>query len=333
LVIGGQGVIGSFVARALREAGWEVTRGGRRAEEAGDFRLVDLEREDTVEAACADAHLVVTSVQHRDLPAERAVLRNGGVLLHLLELSESDRERLAREIPQPRGLVVDRSGLGGVTGLAMRELLEAHSHADTAEFGFLLSAREKAGPDGGLFVRRLLRGPGRHATATVELPEPFGRRRCIEAGPEATQDLLGEMAGARTARLYLCFVPRAFAAFYGTLNALGRVSRVPEWLYTAGRGKVPRKLSDQPTCHWTRALLGGQVLASRFVLANGDYGSTVEATVVFADALVPRAGEAPSRTGILGLEQALALPDLEPALAERGITVERRGAPTNATAS
>jgi uncharacterized protein YbjT (DUF2867 family) len=38
LVIGAQGLIGSFLAGALREAGWEVRRGGRRPEHSVDFR-------------------------------------------------------------------------------------------------------------------------------------------------------------------------------------------------------------------------------------------------------------------------------------------------------
>jgi NAD(P)-dependent dehydrogenase (short-subunit alcohol dehydrogenase family) len=44
LMIGAQGVLGTFMARAFRDAGWQVTRGGRRPETAADFTLVDLDR-------------------------------------------------------------------------------------------------------------------------------------------------------------------------------------------------------------------------------------------------------------------------------------------------
>jgi nucleoside-diphosphate-sugar epimerase len=72
LVIGAQGVLGSFIARQFREAGWAVTRGGRRPEIAEDFRLVDLDRSETIAEACGEADLVVSTVRHPALPAERA---------------------------------------------------------------------------------------------------------------------------------------------------------------------------------------------------------------------------------------------------------------------
>ena len=44
LVVGAQSVLGSFTARYLRDLGYTVLRGGRRAESADDFRLIDLVR-------------------------------------------------------------------------------------------------------------------------------------------------------------------------------------------------------------------------------------------------------------------------------------------------
>ena len=44
LILGAQGVLGNFTARALQAAGHRVLRGGRRVETTADFRLVDLER-------------------------------------------------------------------------------------------------------------------------------------------------------------------------------------------------------------------------------------------------------------------------------------------------
>ena len=104
------------------------------------------------------------------------------------------------------------------------------------------------------------------------------------------------------------------------MNAVGLLSRLPERAYTLGRGRVPKEPSSQRTAHWGRVLEGDKVLASRFVLANGDYRSTVAATLVYADALERRSG----RPGVLGIDELLELRDLEPALVERGIRVERR---------
>ena len=214
LVIGAQGVIGSFVARALRESGWEVRRGGRSRERADDFRPVDLDREDTVASTCAEADLIVSAVYHPALFAERAVLRHGGVLLHLEDLLPDDRARLREMTPAPQGLVIDRTGLGGVTGLALAEMLRDHPEADAAEFGFVLSAAERVGPRGGMFVHRLLGGRAHHRTVTVELPEPFGRRRCLEAGPQVTEILLGDAVGARARHFYLRFEPRPLSGLH-----------------------------------------------------------------------------------------------------------------------
>src|SRR5438094_8041015 len=124
LVIGAQGVLGTFIARRFREAGWVVIRGGRRVETAADFCLIDLDRPETVAKACRESDLVVSTVRHPALPAERAVLAAGGVLLNLDDLPAAERTRLERDLTQPRGLIVERTGLGGVTGLATAELLE-----------------------------------------------------------------------------------------------------------------------------------------------------------------------------------------------------------------
>jgi hypothetical protein len=321
LVLGGQGVIGSFIARAFGDAGWEATRAGRRPEDADDFRLVDLDRPETVDPAVADASLVVSTVHHPGLHAERAVLRDGGTLIHLDDLREGDRERLRREVPEPRGLVLDRSGLGGVTGLAIKEMLSEHPEADTVEFGFLLSAAERTGPAGALLARRLMAGDGgRLPDATIDLPAPFGRRRCIEAVPSVAREMVGPLAGGRAVRLYGCFVPRPVGGVVRAMNAVGLLSRLPESAYTLGRGKVPKDLSSQPTAHWGRVLRGEEVLAERFVLGNGDYRSTVGATRVYAEALQRKS----RHTGVLGVDELFELREFERALSEHCIRVERR---------
>ena len=62
LVLGAQGVLGSFCAKALAEAGFEVVRGGWRREEAADFRLVDVHDPDSVSRACPDVELALQTV-------------------------------------------------------------------------------------------------------------------------------------------------------------------------------------------------------------------------------------------------------------------------------
>lgn len=303
LVIGAQGVLGSSIARRFREAGWVVTRGGRRSESAADFRLVDLDRPETVTQACLQVDLVVSTVRHPALIAERTVLDGGGVLLNLDELPALERARLESQSTESPGLVVDRTGLGGVTGLAAAELLDENPEADTLELGIMVSARETAGRAGGMLVQRLL-SCSRLATTSVELPKPFGRRRCL-ASARGAAELVAPLARGRKTRLYICFLPAAFNALFLGLSALRIASRLPDAVFTVGRGSVPAELGHQLTCHWTAVRRAGERLARRVVMGEGDYRSTVEATLIFAQALVPPRGTGPRRRGVLGVDEVL----------------------------
>jgi NAD(P)-dependent dehydrogenase (short-subunit alcohol dehydrogenase family) len=320
LVIGAQGYLGSFIAGALSREGWRVTRGGRRPEPAADFRLVDLDREETLRGAFRDVDLVVSTVRHPRLPAERLVLREGPALVNLDDLPARERARLKEEVATPNGLVVDRCGLYGVAMLALAELLKQHCDADTVKYGFLASAQEKSGRAGMALIHRLLRGPGRHATATFHLPDPFGRRRCIEAGPEGA-DLLRETAGNRTTRVYLCFMPRAANRAMLALNAVGLASRLPMAALTWRLSNPPAEPSQQPTCHWVEVGRGSQRVAARFICGAGDYRMSVAVTSVVADTLASRAQSGSIENGMFGIEEIITLAQLAPALAARGITM------------
>ena len=78
LVIGAQGVLGTLVARAFDEAGWQVTRGARRCDSEHlrhvdlHFRHVDLEEPETLERALAEVDTVVNTVPDENLVARAA---------------------------------------------------------------------------------------------------------------------------------------------------------------------------------------------------------------------------------------------------------------------
>ena len=303
-MIGAQGVLGAFIARGFREAGYVVIRGGRRPESAADFRLVDLDRPDTVTQACGEADLVVSTVRHPALAAERAVLHAGGLLLNLDDLPADERSQLSLESNEPRGLVVDRTGLGGVTGLAAAELLAEHPEADALEFGITASARETAGRAGGLLIQRMLSGPQHLETVSVMLPKPFGQRRCL-SGERGAAELVAPLARGRKARFYICFLPAAFNVLILSLNALRVASRLPEAVFKTGRSSLPAELSRQPTCHWVGVSRAGVRLGRRVVLGHGDYRSTVGATLVFAQALLAPPGAKLRPGGVFGVEALL----------------------------
>src|SRR5262245_23323733 len=165
LVIGGQGVLGSFLGRAFVRAGWDVIRGGRRPESGVDFRLLDLDAAGTVRRACADVDLVVSTVPHPGMAAERAVLRDGGTLLNGASMTAKERAQLEREQAGARGLVVVHAGLApGVTTLAATELLRAHPDADEIEIAMTFSAATASGPAAAGFGHRLLAGAAHRST-------------------------------------------------------------------------------------------------------------------------------------------------------------------------
>jgi NAD(P)-dependent dehydrogenase (short-subunit alcohol dehydrogenase family) len=317
LVLGAQGFLGKFTADALAKDGWRVVRGGRRPERASDFALVDLDRPDTVAAACRDVDLVVSTVRHPALVAEGLVLRDGPTLLNLDDLPPAERARLKAGQAASKGTVVDRSGLYGVAMLALRELLGRHPEADAVDYGFLVCVTEKAGVAGAALIHRLLHAPRRRPTTVIELPEPFGSARAIEAGPGA-EGLVEEVVGGRTARVLMRFVPASANRALLALNALGVASRLPLGLLTVARGTPPPEPTRQPTCHWVTVRRRGEILASRVVRAAGDYRSSAAATVVFADAIAARVRP----TGLFGIDEIVRLDDVVPALAARGITLE-----------
>ena len=318
LVIGAQGFLGSFLARAFSRHGWRVTRGGRRPEPAGDFRLVDLDRPDTIRNACAEVDLVLSTVRHPGLNAERAVLVAGPTLLNLDDLPATPRARLKHDISQPAGLVVDRSGLYGVAMLALSDLLAQHPDADAVDYGFLASNAEAAGPSGRAIVHRLLAGSGRHPTTAVRLPPPFGACRAIVAGPDG-ESLARDVAGARAVRVLVSFTPGVVNRAMLGLNAIGLASRLPLGAFTFPRTAPPAEPSRQPTCHWVSVRRSAKVVASRCLVGAGDYRSSVATTLAFADALVDRPHAAPVRRGVFGVDELLSFAQMEPALHASGI--------------
>src|SRR6201995_2518 len=104
LVIGAQGVMGTLTAGAFATAGWTVPAGVRRPR-AGEV-AVDLDRPESIAAAIADDELVVNTVPHPDLLAERHVLEHGGTLINVSALPASAGRSLRAVSGAVRGAVV-----------------------------------------------------------------------------------------------------------------------------------------------------------------------------------------------------------------------------------
>lgn len=298
-----------------------MTRAGRRAESAPDFQLIDLGDTKSLREACRGADLVVNTAHHPELVLERAILRDGGTLIDLIELSEGERARLRTEAADADGLVVSDTGLGGVAYLALAELLREHPNADGAEYALMVSASGSSGPAGALLGHRLLTGARHHRSATIPFAEPFGHRRCLEVGADGDGVLRGTLR-AKAIRHYLCMQPRALNGMLLALNAARLISLLPRASFTAGARKVPAELSDEPVCEWVAVSRAGQRLAARTLGGHGYYRMTAAATVAFAEALVESPGAASSTRGLRSIDELVTLPELQRALEERGIAIQ-----------
>jgi hypothetical protein len=309
LVVGAHGVLGHFIAEELSQTGREVIRAGR--------PQLDLADPDAVSRACRDADLVISTAHHPDLNLEKTVLRQGGTLIDLIELSGTERARLDAEAADAGGLVVVHTGLGGVAYLAIADMLRNNAGADASEYALMLSAAGSSGRAGGRFAHQLLTGASHHASATVPFPEPFGTRRCLEVGGDFGGPLRAEVGGAPVRHL-LCMQPRALNGLMRGLNAARAIATLPSLMFTAGARRVPDELSAERICEWVAVSRGGARVASRAIEGRGYYRMTVAATLVFAEALSQIAHRP---TGVRSIEEVLVLPELLEALERAGVSV------------
>lgn len=317
LVIGARGVLGGLIADALGRAGWSVRRGVRTAPERPEEVLLDLDRPDTLAPALDGADLVVTTVQHPQLVAERHVLEHGGTLLSVVALTRAETRPLAALAPHARGTVVPNAGImPGLTNLAAAELLRAHPDADGVELVLTASASGTRGRAGGAFAFYNLRTRGRHRTVAVPLPAPLGRRRCIEFA-EDCDGWLGDLADGRDVRSHLLLVQRLQHRGLLAANAAGACRLLPRRQFAGERRAGPGGASRDPVAEWVAVVRGGQRLAATTVECEGDYRGTASAIVAFAEAAHAR--ELPP--GCLEPQELFRLEQLTARLAQDGIRI------------
>jgi hypothetical protein len=263
-------------------------------------------------------------VPHPSLALERHVLRDGGLLLSVAGVSAAERERLRAESAGARGLVVVHGGLvPGVATLVAADLVASHPDADLVEVGLCFSAAATSGRGGGAFGHHLLAGRRRHPTGVVPLPPPFGPRRCMDVGMPG-EGWLGQLARGRQTALWVFIAERPLHLGLLAANALGVISFLPRGAFVGGPRALPAELSREPVCEWVAVGRGGRRLAACTVEGEGDYRTTVAATVVFADALLAHRRRAPDRHGVSGPEELFTLAELTSAFAAAGVRIVPR---------
>jgi hypothetical protein len=318
LVLGAQGVLGTFVAHALAARGHQITRSGRREDPGKDFVRIDLADGPAVASAVAGADLTVNCAHDPHLAAERAVLSGGGRLLNVANLDLAARRRLAAlATPSDQGVVVVHAGLTpGVNSLSAADLLSAHADADEIRLVMTFSLTESGGPQAvGDFAHALMTGRARHPTDRFALNQAYGVRRCAQVA-DASAGVFGEAAGDRATRVYFCFHERWFHTLLLALNRARVMRLIPRGLFTAGL-KVPDELTREPKSDRVEVRREGRLLAARLTCGTGDYRLTVAATVAFAETV---AGLPAPPAGVYGAEQITDFERLRPTLEAGGFS-------------
>lgn len=286
LIIGAQGMLGARTVATFREAGWTV-RSAARHPQQGQVRI-NLDRPDSVAAAVQECELVVNTVPHADLLAERHVLEHGGTLINVSALPASAGRSLRAVAGAARGTVVMNAGLApGVTAIVAADLLRLHPAATELEIVYTVSFRTPRGPASAEFIHRGLRAVAHHRTAVVPLPRPFGERLCLGFA-EDDAGWIGGIAEGRIVRQYICVGEPEIHDRLLELNRAGAMTEVPRSLVGAGQPSADRIAGEEPIAHWIAAVRAGRRLSARTVECRGEFVSAARSALVFADALLTR---------------------------------------------
>ena len=315
LIIGVRGVLGELTARAFTEAGWDV-RGATRQPGPGQVH-VDLDRLESVAATLRDDELVVNTVPHPALLAERFVLEWGGSLINISALPASAGRSLRAVAGGARGTVLMNAGLGpGVTTLVAADLLHRHPDARELEIVFTLSSTTPRGPASADFIHRGLTAVARHRTRLIPLPAPFGQRRCLGFG-EGEAGWLGGVAEGRVVRLYICVCEPEPHERMLELNNAGAMTTLPRSLIQSRELPDGGAASSEPVAHWIAANRRERRLGAKTVECRGDFLHAARSTVVFAEALRAQGHSG----GCFDPEEVCTLSGLESNLRAAGIRI------------
>lgn len=315
LIIGARGVLGALTARAFDAAGWKV-RSGARQPAAGQIE-VDLDRPDSIAAAVHEQELVVNTVPHRGLLAERLVLERGGALINISALPAAAGRSLRAVAGGARGTVLMNAGLApGVTTIVAADLLHARPDAEELEIVFTLSSTTPRGPASVDFVHRGLTAVARHRTVLIPLPRPFGQRRCLGFG-EGDAGWVGGIAEGRIVRLYICIAEPDAHERLLELNSAGAMTKLPRSVIGSRELPIDGAASNEPVAHWIAANRGERRLAARTVECRGDFLHAARSAVVFADALLTQE----LHGGCFDPEEICTLTGIEAKLRHAGIRI------------
>jgi hypothetical protein len=323
LVIGAQGVLGAHCARALRDMGYTVFRGGRRPENAEDFHFVDLEQPETIARSCRNVDLVLTTVADPGLGAERVLHQQGGLLINISSLPANTTQQALKLSGDSQGLVVLDAGVfPGITTLAFNELLTEYPDCNELEIGYTLSAFTSGGPRGFSFLTGQVLSQSRRDCCTIPFAPPLGPRQCIEFG-RGEEGWFSNLREEYNCRSYIFFRPAVLHEIMCAFNHLGILKVMPTKLFAIGRRRIPRHLSREHGIYWMAVLQNGRRLAAYTLESVGDYQTTVVCTILIIEKLLQAVQTRPDLAGIHLLHHLFTFGEFRDQCAERGVHFRR----------
>lgn len=321
-VIGAQGTLGRAVVNQFASTGWTVYPAGRRPDEREGFRFLDLDRPETVLSAVRDVDLVVSTVPHPELTAERLVLERGGVLINCSHAPAQTAAAITMEAKGPKGTILLNAGLvPGIANLAAAELLEKHPQADCLEVAFTILNKGTAGKAGGEFAYEGLTSQPHHRVVKLPMPGPFGKLACIEVA-EGDDFGFGGVAKSRRIEVSLGFADSSLGLTLRTINTLRLMRILPKAAFVTTRGEQA-DASREPTAVWIGARRGSKRLGASVLECEGDYRTTATATRVFGERLIGH-----NQPGCFNPEDLslFSLSDLLPAFDDVGLRITQNTA-------
>lgn len=123
--------------------------------------------------------------------------------------------------------------------------------------------------------------------------------------------LYGSFAERVPARTYLHVVEPPMNAMLLGLNALGLLSKLPLPFYTVGSRRRAAGTVSKPQCHIAAVLCNGRRVAVGAASGSGNYLMTADAISTFAEVLLARRADETAPTGLLRIEDAYDLSEVQ----------------------
>jgi hypothetical protein len=321
LVIGAQGVLGSFVVHELRRAGWDVLRAGRRPDDAKDFRFIDLDDPRTWRPTVDEAQFIISTVPHNELPLERYVLDKGGILLSPATVSRLTLQKLDSYQRAAKGVVIPHAGLTpGLSNLLAVDLLKRVPQASDIAIGLTFKGLGASGEEGRKWVFSLFAKADRSAARQLHFPSPLNARWCLSTNL-AAEGWLSDANQPPVQRLEFCMIEKALHALLKGLRSVHLMTPASRVMAPDHRHRTPQP-TDEQVYQWATIRASDGREHGWLISARGDYRSTAIAVRLFAESAMRLDAESRLPRGLVRLQDMFTLDEAKAQFSGSGISVQ-----------